>query len=149
MTKKPSEPTVGRYLAETGYAFGKPPLKMPVEPPRVLPIKDPTGSTRPSKACPPRLLIGYEHARCNTNTDVILPFEPFDRPPAADATDAWGNALAFEPAVTKLAEKHAPTCPVCGTPMRFAVWGPHEDEVETRHRVGSDDDNDDDDDDAE
>lgn len=77
-------------------------------------------------ACPPdRLLIGYEHARCNTNTDVILPFGRLDLT-SAEAIDA------FEPTVGELAERNKPTCPLCREPMDFVVWGPHNDEVEGR-----------------
>ena len=35
--KRDDEPFVGRYVKETGYAFGKPPLKMPGAPPSTLP----------------------------------------------------------------------------------------------------------------
>lgn len=82
-------------------------------------------------ACPPdRLLIGYEHVRCNTNTDVILPIGVFDWT-SVDAINA------FEPTAIQLAEKHTPTCPICGTAMNFAVWGPHNDEVEGRWPLAS------------
>lgn len=84
------------------------------------------GSDRQREACPPpRLLIGYEHARCNTNTDVILPAAL----PELTSTEAIDG---FEPTVIQLAEQHKPTCPVCAGPMDFVVWGPHDDEVEGR-----------------
>ena len=76
---------------------------------------------------PPRLLIGYEHARCNTNTDVILPAGVFELT-TAEAIDA------FEPTVIQLADQHKPTCPICGTLMDFAIWGPHDNEADDENR---------------
>jgi len=91
--------------------------------------QDPSPDSRPVRqreACPPpRLLIGYEHAGCNTNTDVILP-ATLPELTSAEAIDA------FEPKVAQLADRHQPTCPVCAAPMNFVVWGPHDDEVEGR-----------------
>jgi hypothetical protein len=69
---------------------------------------------------PARLLIGYEHARCSTNTNVILPGEVEIDP------------VAFKPTVVQIAEQPAPTCPVCGTRMDFAIWVLCHDAIEGR-----------------
>jgi len=130
-SSKKAQETVGPYLAETGYAFGKGRLKPPGEPPRKVLQKSPPPRVLIGYERAPRLLIGYEHARCNTNTDLIMPLEGVGELASIEAVNA------FEPAVEQLAVRHAPTCPVCGTQMNFAVWGPHDDEVETRKPFGS------------